>query len=202
VLKRFHQITITGGGIAIAACFIFGRPANIVATVAVICLLLLGGASAAIGRALLPRRPIAMSQLVEGLGATYDAIGAMIAAVPFYGAAKLPSVLPRVASTPKQVLAVSTAVAVVEFTRALSLDGDLVERGIGTWFKGALQQTYLKELSPSGPFPIPNSEEGLPDVWLNVFQEDRYGGWSFGSRHERARAVQAWINDSHPSFLH
>jgi hypothetical protein len=199
-MKRIHQFVITGGGIVIAACFIDSFAVGSVAVLAAMGVLILGGLLARLGPKALPKNPARARVAIEASSIAYDTIAAVIAAVAFWGAAKLPSVLPGGAKTPKQVLAVAAAVLVVELTKIVAVDADLVDQWVGGQFKGAFQASYQQQLTPEGPLPNPVGGAPPADPWLNVFQESRYSGWNFGSRRQRARALQGWIDEQHPTF--
>jgi hypothetical protein len=201
-MKRVHQVLITAGGIAIAASFIYGDGAGRTSVIVVLAAIVFGSLAFLLGRKLLPKKPVGARRAIDFVSISYDAIAAGIAAVPFWGAAKLPSALPNVSTTASQILAVAAAVGVVELARGFLVDGSVIDQKVGRHFQKAFQGAYGRQLSPAGgPIPDPNASNDAPtNEWLNIFQEDRYEGWDFQSRRERALAVKQWFDTTHPTF--
>ncbi len=197
--KNIELIGITAGGVFVAGALLWSGTAGALAIALGLALVVIGFQLGRSGEGRLPQDPELGGRLLSAVALTYVAMGALLAAIPFYGAAKLPNSISVSNRSAAQVLAVVLGFAIVEVTKAIAIDDEVIETKVSERFQTAFSTAYMPQLSRNGG-PIPEKKpDGTPtDVYLAVAQPNRFDGWGPVARKERAAALKRWIVQNHP----
>jgi hypothetical protein len=196
--KTLELVGITAGGVAIATAVLWNRTIGIITVVIVLCAIAAGFGSWSRGVRLLPQRPVTAGRWLSAVTVSYVAIGAFLAAIPFYGAAKLPQALTFDNRGSAQILGIALAFAVVEVAKAVAFDDEAIEGLVASRFESAISQAYFPQLSRNGG-PIPERFNGTPtDVYTAIVMPNRFDGWGPEARRKRPAAIKRWIDKEKP----